>query len=189
MDRHITLNDLLLQLLHFGFIHGLYFVVLVQIGLLEVLELPLQLLELSGYALVVLSQRLVLLLEALLGLLVLFLEGPQFVAQNSLLLGHLAFHPVVFVLLLPQHLQVVVQLLSVQLVQRFHLLEILLQLLDFRLHPDLRTRVVLSAIHSQIVNLLGEILFRLDSLQREFLLGIDVALETLVYGVHGFFDV
>jgi len=65
VNHSITFNDLLLELLHLGLIHCLDLVVSLQVGLLKMLELSLELLELTGYPLVIGCQLLICILELL----------------------------------------------------------------------------------------------------------------------------
>jgi hypothetical protein len=63
VDGLVSFDNLGLELLDFGFVHLLNFVISLSIGLFEVLELVLELLELSGDSLVLLGELFILLLR------------------------------------------------------------------------------------------------------------------------------
>jgi hypothetical protein len=72
VDCQVAFQDLVLQFIHFKLIHFLDLVVSIQIGLLEVLELPLELLELPSYPFIFLRQPFIGLLELLIKVDVIF---------------------------------------------------------------------------------------------------------------------
>jgi hypothetical protein len=88
---------------------------------------------------------------------------------------------VVFLLLLLEDFEVVVELLCVELVERFHLLVALLKVLNVVLHFDLGGRVGLHALHPQLLNCLLELLLLPSPALREGRLHVDVLLKALVH--------
>lgn len=181
VDHLVALDDPVLEFLDLLLVHRLDLVVTLQVGFLEVLELPLELLELPSYALVVRGQLLVGVFEFLVLFLVL---SPQVAipgVEDALLLLQLLVVLVVLLLLLLQDLQIVVQLLSIQLVQGLHLLVALLEVLDVVLHLDLRAREGLHTLHPQLLYRLLEFLLLTATGLCEGTLHVDVLLEAFVH--------
>lgn len=96
---------------------------------------------------------------------------------------------VVLLLLLLQDLQVVVQLLSIELVKGFHLLITLLQILDVIFHFNFGRSIELHALDPQLFNRLLELLFLSSPAQRERLLHVNMLFEALLNFFGGFFNV
>ena len=167
VDHLVALDDLVLQLLDLLLVHRLDLVVTLEVGFFEVLELPLELLELPSDALVVGGQLLVGVFEFLVLFLVLRPQVAVPGIEYALLLLELLVVLVVLLLLLLEDLQIVVQLLSVELVERLHLLVALLEVLDIVLHLDLGAREGLHTLHPQLLYRLLELLLLTTTRLRE----------------------
>ena len=108
MDDSIALDDLLLELLYLRLVHRLDLIVSLKIRLLEMLELPLQLLELASYSLVVRCQLLIRVFELLVFFLVLCPQIAISSIEQALLLLELLVVLMVLLLLLFQDFEVIV---------------------------------------------------------------------------------
>ncbi len=96
MNNDITLYDLIFVLLDLFLVHSLDLVVSLEIGFLEMLELTLELFELSGDAFILCSEVLVLFLKRLVGTVVFLSEVSEFGVENTLLFLELFIIGVVF---------------------------------------------------------------------------------------------
>lgn len=148
MNHFVALDNFILELLYFLFVHGLYLVIPFEIALLEVLEFALELFELSGDSLVVCSQLLVGVLESLVLFLVLCAKISISSVENTLLLLEFFVVLVVFFLLLLQNFEVVVEFFSVKLIECLHLLIAFLEVLYILFHLDFSCGVGLHALNS-----------------------------------------
>lgn len=152
-------------------------------------EFPLQFLELAGNSLVISRELLIGVFETLVFFLILGAEVSVSSVEDTLLLLQLLVVLVVLLLLLLQDLQVVVQLLRVQLVERLHLLVALLQILDVVLHLDLGAGEGLHTLHPQFLNCLLELLLLTTSALGEGTLHVDMFLEAFIHLRLGLLDV
>ena len=134
VDGEITLDDLILQLLDLDLVHLLDLTVALQVSLLKMLELPLQLLELSSDTFIFLRVDLIGHLELLIEVHIICRQLTQPVVKVLILPLLFIMEMCVLLLLLLQHLQVVIQLLRVELVECLHVLETFLQVLNLGLH-------------------------------------------------------
>lgn len=177
MDGEIALDDLILQLLDLDFVHLLDLAVSFQVSLLEMFELPLQLLELPSDTFIFLRVDLIGHLELLIKVHIICRQLTQPVVEVLILPLLFIMEMCVLLLLLLQDLQVVIQLLRVELVERLHVLETFLQVLDLGLHGDLQLRITLSTIYTQLLDLTCELLLPLITLLDEPLLHIGMLIK------------
>mmetsp|Transcript_1280 Transcript_1280/g.2610 ORF Transcript_1280/g.2610 Transcript_1280/m.2610 type:complete len:280 (-) Transcript_1280:182-1021(-) len=142
-----------------GLVHRPDLLVLVRVCLFKVLELELKVLVLLRDTAVLVCEDIVLVLELLVCICILCYQATEHVLQPCklplvVLYGLLVlFHP------LTQHSQVVFQLLSIELVQRSHLLQLLFQTLNFFLQLHFENVVLLSIV---LVNLVQLVLLLFD---------------------------
>ena len=85
MYNNVTLDDFIFVLLDLFLVHSLNLVVSLEIGFLEMLELALELLELSGDAFILCSEVLVLFLKRLVCTVVFLSQVSEFGVENTLL--------------------------------------------------------------------------------------------------------
>mmetsp|Transcript_13305 Transcript_13305/g.28249 ORF Transcript_13305/g.28249 Transcript_13305/m.28249 type:complete len:538 (+) Transcript_13305:187-1800(+) len=170
VDHLVSLQHLAHEVGHHLLLHLPHLLVAGHVRLLEVAELGLQVLELLRDALVLLRQLHVLVLEVLVGLGVLLLEGGEDVAEAGDLALLLVDGGLVLVVALLQHAVVVLQLLRVQLVGGAHGLEVLLEVLDVSLEADLEDVVLLCVLHALLLQQLLILLHAVLRLLHELLL-------------------
>jgi hypothetical protein len=102
VDDNVTFNYFLLEFLDLFFVHSLNFVVSFKICFLKVLELSLELLELTGDSLVFGSERFVLFFERLICPVIFLSKVSQFGVQNTLFLFEIFIIGVIFLSFLLQ---------------------------------------------------------------------------------------
>mmetsp|Transcript_13883 Transcript_13883/g.29968 ORF Transcript_13883/g.29968 Transcript_13883/m.29968 type:complete len:249 (-) Transcript_13883:554-1300(-) len=154
MHHLVGLQQLLDQLRHLPLFHRPHLRVLLAVHQLKVAELGLQILELLRDALVLVRQLHVLFQVLAVRLRISLLEPGQDVPLPADLALLLVDGVLVLVVALHQHAVVVLELLGVELVGGTHSLQVLLQVLDVSLQPDLEDVEVLCVRDAQRLQLL-----------------------------------
>ena len=116
------------------------------------LELSLELLELTGDSLILSSEILVLFFKGLVRTVVFLPQVAQFSVQYTLLFLQLFIIGVVFLSLFLQHFKVVVKFFSIELIQGLHFLIAFFQVLNITFHFFLQARVHLHSLYSELFN-------------------------------------
>lgn len=80
-----------------------------------------------------------------------------------------------------KHLQIIVELLSVQLLQGLHVLKAFLKVLNLSLHRYLQLSIALGSINPQLLDLLSEVLLALIALSHVFLFLLHMLVEFVFY--------
>mmetsp|Transcript_45998 Transcript_45998/g.77333 ORF Transcript_45998/g.77333 Transcript_45998/m.77333 type:complete len:327 (-) Transcript_45998:808-1788(-) len=120
------------------FVHLPHFLVLVGVRLLKILEFELQVLVLLSDPTVLLRQDVVLMLELLIGICVFGDQPTEHILKSGQLSLVVLDRFLILLHSLTQHPKIVLQLLSIELIQSPHFLKLLLQPLDFLLQLHLQ---------------------------------------------------
>jgi len=87
----------------------------------------------------------------------------------------------VFLVFLLKHLQVIIEFLSIQLLQGLHVLKALLKILYLSFHSYFQIGIALGSVNPQLLDLLSEVLLAFITLGYVFLFLLHMLVELVFY--------